>query len=760
MQGQAGKPHPTTTYKDESHPHWLFFHLFPLTSSANEYIIKTVFGPGGKGNSRNMTKTNLTEYGLSVANAQRRQKWIKLLIYIGLAAGTLAAYEPMRHNEFVNYDDNAYITTNPNVTGEITLNSVIWAFTKPHAVNWHPLTWLSHMLDCKLFGLNPFGHHLVSLLFHIANAMLLFRILASMTGTTWASAFAAAVFALHPLQVESVAWAAERKTVLSGFFWLLTMLAYTWYTKQPRTGRYILLFLVYGLCIMTKPVVVTLPLALLLLDYWPLERLHLRRPTTGKTIPLNRLLLEKVPLLALSLVLSAITLLAQRQGKVIVGLERMPIDFRIANMFISYIRYIGKLIWPSRLAVFYPLRYTNFPIAAAVLCAIVFVLITVLVIAIGRRRKYVAMGWLWFVVTLVPVVGIVQSGQQAIADRYMYLPMLGLLFMAVWAVKELFNKRFFAKVFITQLALAVLLSAIIITRTQVRYWQNAKTLFEHTLKVTEKNAVAENGYGTTLFAEGQISEAEKHLRNALSIWPTYFGARNNLGKVLVAQGKLNEAIACFTELLPVKINLEELHYNLAAAYSMQNKYDEAIKHLTAVLDQNPNYLDAREKMGVAMLAAGRTPEAIWYFNEALPTSTNKANIYANLGTAYLLNGKKEQAIQSWTKAVQLKPNSVSNLNNLAWLLATRDEVSAEDANKAVGFAENACKLTEYKEPVFLDTLAVAYAAAGRFDDAVTIANKAINTAKAIGREPIANEIQERMKLYQAGRRYREKMIPD
>jgi tetratricopeptide (TPR) repeat protein len=825
-------------------------------------------------------------------NTRFNEKWKKIVICICLAAGTFAAYEPMRHNSFVKYDDNKYLVRNPNVTSGITRDSVIWAFTKPYASNWHPLTWFSHMLDCRLFGLNPFWHHLVSLLLHITNAILLFWILLKMTGSTWASAFVAAVFALHPLQVESVAWAAERKTVLSGFFWFLTIAVYVWYTKRPGISRYMLLFGVYALCIMTKPVVVTLPLVLLLLDYWPLGRLKLGIQSESKEVSLRRLLIEKAPLLVLASILCAMTLIAQQEKGAVATLEVLPLRYRIANMFISYIMYIIKIIWPSRLAVLYPYFSANLQMDVAALCALSFIVISAFAVYIGRRRRYVATGWLWYVGTLVPMVGLVQAGSQTMADRYMYVSMLGLLIIVAWLFKDIISKRPRLRVVAALLAVVALSSAIILTRIQVRYWESGRTLFEHTLKVTKNNPIAENNYGAVLLREGQDSEALPHLLNAVRLDPTYFKARQQLGLVYLKQGKLNEAIACFeeslrqnnkfteahydlalalgmqkkyddavkhlaaalaldsnypeahntlgfiylkqgklneaiacfeeslrqnnkfteahynlalalgmqkkyddavkhlavvlaldssypdarntlgriylkqgknneaiecfTKLLPLKKNMEELHYNLAAAFSQQGKYDESIKHFSAVLDMNSNYLDAREKMGNVLLAAGKTDEGIAYLNEVLPNSADKWNIYSNLGTAYLLQGKTELAIQSWKKAVKIKPDDVRNLNNLAWLLATRDNVSTEDINKSIEFAQHACELTEYKKPQFLDTLAAAYAAAGKFPDAIVAAEKALNAARAEGKEDMARDIQSHLECYQTSQPYREK----
>jgi tetratricopeptide (TPR) repeat protein len=642
-------------------------------------------------------------------NTRFNEKWKKIVICICLAAGMLAAYEPIRHNGFVNYDDNKYITDNPEIKAGMTWESLGRAFTNPHFFMWHPLTTVSHLLDYELFGLNPLGHHLVSLMLHIVNSLFLFWILSTMTGSTWASAFVAAVFALHPLQVESVAWAAERKTVLSGFFWFLTIAVYVWYTKRPGIRRYMLLFGVYALCIMTKPIVVTLPLVLLLLDYWPLERLNLSNPPAG----LKRLLIEKIPLLFMSAILCVMTFIFQQQGGTVASLSKMPFDFRLANTFISYIRYIGKMIWPSRLAVLYPFS-ANLQVDLVTLCVLSFILISAFAVYIGRRRRYVATGWLWYVGTLVPMVGLVQAGAQTMADRYMYVSMLGLLIIVAWLFKDIVSKRPRLRVVAALLAVVALSSAIILTRIQVRYWENEKTLFEHTLKVTKNNPIAENNYGAALFREGRDSDALPHFLNAVRLQPMYFKARHQIGLIYLKHGKLNEAIACLEELLQQNNNSAEAHYGLALAPVIQKKYDDAVN------------------------------------------SDDKWNIYSNLGTAYLLQGKTELAIQSWKKAVKIKPDDVRNLNNLAWLLATRVNVSTEDINKAIEFAQHACELTQYKEPQFLDTLAAAYAAAGKFPDAIAAAEKAFNTARAEGKEDLARTIQNHLEFYQTSQPYREK----
>ena len=502
---------------------------------------------------------------------------IKLLIYVGIVIATIIAYEPMRHNGFVSYDDSKYITQNPDIQQAITFQSLGRAFTQPHYYMWHPLTTITNMLDYQLFGLNPLGHHFVSLLLHIVSSLLLFRILSNITGATWPSAFVAAVFALHPVQVESVAWAAELNTVLSGLFWLLTIAAYIRYTRKPSAGRYILLLLVFGLCILTKPIVVTLPCALLLLDYWPLGRVKWGRQTkipkekNQQDVPVWQLIIEKIPLLVLSAILSAITFAVQQQGGAVVTLEKWPLDIRIANMFVSYIKYIGKTIWPNRLAVLYPSLLSNLPKATVGIYVLLFILISAFSIYIGRRRKYIAMGWLWYVVTLVPVIGLVQAGVQAMANRYMYIPILGLLIIVAWSVKDFVANRPHWKTVPAMLATGVLLSAIILTRTQVRYWRNSMALFEYALKVTENNATAENNYGALLFEAGRLDEAVLHLSKAVRISQSFFEARYNLGQSLLKQGKPSEAIACFNELIKHKQDSAQVYYHLAMAMSMQKK---------------------------------------------------------------------------------------------------------------------------------------------------------------------------------------------
>ncbi len=607
-------------------------------------------------------------------------------ICVALVLATIIAYEPVRHNDFVGYDDPKYITKNPNVSGGITRQSVIWAFTKSYSANWHPLTWLSHMLDCEIYGLNPLGHHITNVLIHTANSVLLFWVLRKMTGTIWPGAFIAAIFALHPVHVESVAWAAERKDVLSSLFWMLTMLAYVRYAEQPNLKRYVLVLSAFLMGLMSKPMVVTLPLVLLLLDWWPLDRLaRPRKDITAATrkrrmtsagyskATFRHLVAEKVPLLVLSGLSSVITLIAQHSGGAVTRLERVSLDYRIANMFVSYIKYIGKMIWPSRLAVFYPRPHLCLSSTTAVIYILSFILIS-FGVYVGRRKKYITTGWLWYIGTLVPVIGLVQVGSQAMANRYMYIPMIGLLIIGAWAVKDLIANRPRWKVVTAVLTTVALSCLLVLSRMQVKHWQDSVTLLGYTVKVTENNAPAENNYGCALSEAGRLDEAVLHLTKAIQLMPAFAEARDSLCKVLLKQGKLDEAIACLNEIIERKQDSAEAHYNLGMALSMQRKYDDAIKHYAKVLYLAPHYPDAHAAMGVTLLAAGRPSEAIAYLNEALRIDPEQAKVYVNLGIAYTLLGKYELAIRNYNEALRLKPDYPAAINNLKIVLKKQAEI--------------------------------------------------------------------------------------
>lgn len=527
------------------------------------------------------------------------------LIYAVLTLATLVAFEQLRNNDFVDYDDYVYVTKNPNVTGGITRESIVWAFTRFYAANWHPLTWLSHMLDCQLFGLNPAGHHLTSLLIHIVSVLLLFWALERMTGAVWPSAFAAAAFALHPLQVESIAWVAQRKSVLSGLFWMLTIVAYIRYTEKPRVGRYLLVVLSLALGLMAKPMVVTLPFVLLLLDYWPLGRLQWHHQGEKEILPqpestdtdrnrfsIARLIGEKIPLFILVAASSIVTYIAQQSAHAVVY---VPLKARIVHAAVSYLGYIMKMAYPTHLAVLYP-----YPDKARIDYMLLLLVISALVLWRAKQLRWLTVGWLWYIGTLIPVIGLIQVGDQAMADRYIYLPSIGIFIIVAWGVPELLAKWHYRKIALPAVAAVALAVLLMCTRMQVSHWKSDSTLFGHALEVTENNSVMHNRYAAALAKNGQIDEAIVHYKKALQIRPDYAEAYSNLGAAFSDQGKLDQAIIYYNKALSIKPTLAKTHKNLGYVLLGQNKLDEAVEHFIEALRIKPGYADAEQGLRDAL----------------------------------------------------------------------------------------------------------------------------------------------------------------
>jgi len=688
-----------------------------------------------------------------------------ILVYLLLVLTTLVAYEPIRRNDFVDYDDQRYITENPHVLAGITRDSVIWAFTQPHFYMWHPLTSLSHELDCQMFGLNPFWHHLTSLLLHIANTLLLFWVLKKMTGALWPSAFVAAVFAVHPLQVESVAWAAERKSVLSGFFWLLAMVAYARYAERPLIRRYLLVVLALCLGLLSKPMAVTLPFALLLLDYWPLGRLKWAGKDAAENIthaesarPSRHslsavyLVLEKVPLFVLSAILSAVTYISQQSGDVIKSIEMFPLKSRILNAATSYLSYIIKIFYPNNLAAFYPYPKTLHLVAVIIPLVGILVLFT----PWARRRGWLAFGLLWYLGTLVPAIGIVQAGMQAMADRYTYLPSIGIFIIIAWGAAELGAKWQYGRLALRISAALVLVVLSICTRMQLRYWQNSAALFEHALAVTKDNWLAHQGYATAMLDEGRFDEAVSHYTEALRINPKLYDAHTNLGMVLLEQGKIDDAAASFRIALRLKADFPLALNNLARLLADQGKIDEAITYAEKAIHSDPDYPLSYYTMARIKTQQKQYTKAIEYLEAALQRKPDWPDAYVSLARNWLLMGNVDRGISYLHKALELNRDNIDALNDLARLLATTEDTNLRNPTDAVKYAQRACELTKYNRPVLLDTLAAAYAAAGDFPHAVKTAERAVQLAQAMGKERLAQGIRQHLDLYKSGRPYREK----
>jgi tetratricopeptide (TPR) repeat protein len=515
--------------------------------------------------------------------------------------------------DFVNYDDPSYVYQNTKITSGINLANVAWAFTHIHSENWHPLTTITHMLDCQLHGLNAGWHHFTNVLLHAIAVVLLFVALQQMTGALWRSAFVSAVFAVHPLHVESVAWIAERKDVLSAFFFMLTLVAYLYYTRSPSVGRYLTVALAVVLGLMSKPMLVTLPFVLLLLDYWPLGRFEARRSNTRRQV--LQLVLEKIPLIALSAVSSMVTFLAQRGA--IGWTEQLPVSARISNALIAYVVYIGQMFWPTGLAVFYPHPENRLPVWDISLAVIVLVGITAAAFVFRKKAPYFVTGWLWYLGMLVPVIGLVQVGWQGHADRYTYLPQIGLYIAVTWAVADLTRSWRFQRMALGAAALVVV--GVLSWRgwLQTSYWRDSETLFTHALAVTTNNDVALNNLGIIFLDKGQLDDAISKLQAAIDLRPENAPAHDNLAKALLKKGQVTEAMV----------------------------------HYRKFLEIEPGNVEARNTLGTALIQQGKVREAIDQWQEALAIQPENGNASSNL--AWVFATSPEDSIRDGTRAVEL-----------------------------------------------------------------------------------------------------------
>ncbi|MHC4148880.1 MAG: tetratricopeptide repeat protein [Planctomycetota bacterium] len=585
----------------------------------------------------------------------------ELLICGFLVLGTLAAFWPVHGYKYVDYDDNHYVTENTYVKAGLTRDGFIWAFTTGHSANWHPLTWLSHMLDCELFGVSAGRGHVSSLILHIVSAIVLFGVLRKMTGALWASGFVAAVFAFHPLHVESVTWIAERKDVLSGLFWMLTLAAYLGYVRGGGAGWYAATLVVFGLGLMAKPMLVTLPFVLVLLDFWPLERFGRRS--------FGRLAAEKVPLFILSAVSSVVTFIVQQRGGAVVQVEAVPFWIRMGNAFVSYGVYIGKMIWPSGLAVFYPYAFGKSSIWPAVLAGVFFFGISICAVVSAARYRYLFTGWFWYVGTLVPVIGLLQVGTQARADRYTYLPSIGIAVVAAWGAAELSAKWRYRKIVLSVLAVFVVGGMLFCTRLQVRHWQDSFSLFKRAVEVTENNYIGHTGFGKALCARGRTDKGIGQYRLALKINPDYTVAHYNLGNALSERGEVEEAVRHYRAVLRAEPEHARAHNNLGNALSAQDKFEEAIGHYREALRIEPGFAKAYNNLGGALMMQGNFAEATRYFREALKLRPEDDNAWYNLGYALELQGKIDEAIRCYERALEINPKQVKAKNNLDAILA-------------------------------------------------------------------------------------------
>jgi protein O-mannosyl-transferase len=667
-----------------------------------------------------------------------RPRFISLLLVLG----TLAVYLPAAHHGFSLYDDNDYVTENPMVENGLTWAGLQWAFTTQHAANWHPLTWISHMADCQLAGLNASVPHCVNILFHSANAVLLFALLLRLTRLradaparqaedVWLAAFIAALFAWHPLHVESVAWIAERKDVLSTFFALLTLLAYTravtsdeWrvtrkisfqtFVTRHSSRFYWLALFFFALGLMSKPMLVTLPFVMLLLDYWPLKRFN------ASTIP--RLLLEKFPFFALTTASCVITFLCQHHGGSVVSLTNVPLEYRLCNMPLAYAGYLLKMVWPVNLAVFYPLN----PLSRLGLAAALAVLTAIswLVWRARRSSPYWLVGWLWFLGTLVPVIGLVQVGGAALADRYTYFPSIGVFLAAALGLRDGAERFRISNRFVGTVAALGLAACLALTHRQVNFWQDDITLFRHAIDVTQNNSTAHLNLGFALENAGLKTEALDEYRASVALEPNRAETHNNLANLLDDTGHPDEALAEYQEALRINPNHVASHVNFGTALVELGRFDEAMKQYAAAAQLDPADWHPPYLAGKALLKQGRDPEALSYFRQA----------------------------------VQIDPNNPRVLTFLAQVLASNENPQVRDGRTAYDMAFKANTLTGGIQPAMLDTLAMAYAELGSFDDAQNAAQDALKLAAAYDQTNDVVVIQQRLLLYQNHQPFRQSFL--
>jgi len=613
---------------------------------------------------------------------QQAEKFWIFPLYLGLATVTLAVFWQVHNFEFTNYDDNLYVTENKHISSGLKWENIVWVFTNTHVGNWHPLTGLSHILDCQLFGLNPGRHHLVNLLFHIVNTLLLFAFLKLITGKLWQSAFIAALFAIHPLHVESVAWISERKDVLSTLFWIFTIWAYFHYTEKRGVAWYIIALAFFALGLMAKPMLVTLPFLLLLIDYWPLNRLEISNRSQ-----IYHRVYEKIPFFILAAISSVITFAVQKNAGVVSKIEALPLKMRIANAIISYWKYIEKMFWPANLAAFYPYAEDKLHSWQVLPLAVLLIIITTCVVRLGARHKYLPVGWFWFLGTLVPVIGIIQAGSQAMADRYTYVPLIGLFIIIGWGLPEILKSWRYRKIIFISFALVSLSALAICAWIQTSHWKNTISLFKHALRVTSGNYIAYIQMGNAYFTAGEIDHAISAYSKAIEInpqepWPYY-----NRGNVYISRGLYDAAIFDYSKAIEINPSDADFYLARGIAYSSKGEMDRALADYDKAIEINPKYAEAYYNRGTIYLHVTEQFDlAIADYNKAIEINPKYADAYNNRGTAYYRKDQIDRAISDYNKAIEINPEYAEAYNNRgsAYSQGQKNfDAAISDYNKAI-----------------------------------------------------------------------------
>ncbi len=652
-----------------------------------------------------------------------------ILICLLLALSTLTVYWQVRDHGFINLDDDVYIFNNSTVSKGLTYEGVKCAFSSCAITEgislWHPLTWVSLMTDYQLYGLKPGGYHITNLLLHVANTILLFLVLNRMTHAVWRSAFVAALFALHPLHVESVAWITERKDVLSAFFFFATILAYAHYIKKTTKLTYFIIIVLFALGLMAKSMLVTLPFVLLLLDYWPLDRFspaltekasqpvhdsvqenknhkkhaHRKKPVTvsnaamGHSSPgrgkpsITALVLEKVPLFFLTVIFSLITYYYHQKTDAIT--YSTPLITRLGNAITSYATYILKTFWPAKLAVFYPYP-DQLPWWLIIVSLTTLGIVTYIAILLRSRMPYLIVGWLWYLGTLVPVIGIIQVGNQAMADRYTYIPLIGLFIMITWGVYDLAKNRDKTKILMPLSATLVITAIAVLSWIQIGHWKNSLTLFRHSINVTKDNYIIINNIGVTLIENGKKDEGETYLKESLKIKPDYPQSNYGLGYVLMQKGNIIEAEKYLREALRTKPDYAYAHAKLGALLSSKGKDEEAEKHLREALRIKPDFPEAQNSLGIALKNQGKLQESVNLYKEAIRANQGNPAAYFNQGNALVSQGRLDEGIASFREALRIKPDYTKAMVHLgsALLLQGKSEEAIIHFKRALSLDPN------------------------------------------------------------------------
>jgi tetratricopeptide (TPR) repeat protein len=651
---------------------------------------------------------------------------------------------------FINYDDNTYVYANPKITHGLSVSAVNWAFTHIHSSNWHPLTTISHMLDCQLYGVKPGGHHLTNLIFHSLATTVLFLVLRNMTGAIWRSAFVAAIFAVHPLHVESVAWISERKDVLSAFFFFLTLGAYVRYARSPSILHYLVAFLLFAAGLMAKPMLVTAPFVLLLLDYWPLNRFAGQKSIV-------RLLAEKIPLLLLSAGSAVATIFAQRG--VLIPTQQIPVWWRMGNALVSYVVYLKQTVWPTGLAAFYPILKDDLQLWRVAAAIILLVVITAVAIALRKTRPYIFTGWFWYVGMLLPVIGVVQVGMQAHADRYAYLPQIGIGMIMAWGTVDL-AKRFRTEIALRFAAPAVIALLAFLAWRQTGLWRNSEVLWTRMLAVTGKNDLAHYGLGDILLRQGKFDEAIEQFRTTLKLRPHWPYAEDYLGLALLKAGRVDEAIEHFVTVLRLMPSHPTVHYDLGNALFQKGDIDDAIELYQEGLKNQPtgvmagfvqpDYAAAHYDLGNCYVQKRDPERAISEYREAVKLSPDAASVHNNLAFALSQIGQTRQAIAEWQEALRLDPKNIEVLGNIGWVHATSSDSSFRDGERAVDLAQQALQISQ-DNPKILRVLAAAQAEIGKFEQAIQTARQGLELADRQGDRDSADSLRSDLLLYESKR---------